>query len=160
LAEATRPSGFQVRGPTTSDGHRVRCVSSRTPFAARATKPPLLVSQIIAAEVLKNRVPDLPIRSTTFATKSAKNGCEQLQQCDSYGSPAERPLYLQERRKSGHRGRSEKCRYCCKSRFALVIKNSAGRRFGFRVRMRGASSLHAKRIGDFGNATEGIRISD
>src|SRR5215831_21027371 len=52
------------------------------------------------------------------------------------------------------------CQYCCKSRFALVIKNSAGRRFGFRVRMRGTSSPHVKRTGDFGNATEAIRIGD
>src|SRR5262249_22765385 len=51
-------------------------------------------------------------------------------------------------------------RYCCKSRFVRMIKNSAGRRFGFRVRMRGTSSPHVKRIGDFGNATEGIRIGD
>ena len=35
-------------------------------------------------------------------------------------------------------------RLCCKSRFALVIKNSAGCRRGFRVRMRGTSSPHVK----------------
>src|SRR5262249_27608347 len=49
-------------------------------------------------------------------------------------------------------------RLCCKSRFALVVKISAGRGFGFRVRMWGTSSLHVKRTGDFGNAVEGIRI--
>src|SRR5215469_16482121 len=48
----------------------------------------------------------------------------------------------------------------CKSRFALVFKNSAGRRCGFRVKMRGTSSLHGKLTGDFGNASEAGRISD
>src|SRR5215831_4653515 len=51
-------------------------------------------------------------------------------------------------------------RLCCKSRFVLVMKNSAGRTFSFRVRMRGTSSPRVKRTGDFGNATEGIRIGD
>src|SRR5262245_27616126 len=51
-------------------------------------------------------------------------------------------------------------RLCCKIRFALVMKISAGRRFGFRVGMWGISSLHVKRTGDFGNAIEGIRIGD
>src|SRR5438105_15429014 len=51
-------------------------------------------------------------------------------------------------------------RYCCKSRFALVCKNSAGRRRGFRVKMRGTSSPHGKLTGDFGKANEAIRISD
>jgi hypothetical protein len=41
--------------------------------------------------------------------------------------------------------------------FVLVMKNSAGRTFGFRVRMWGTSSLHANRTGDFGNAIEGAR---
>jgi hypothetical protein len=44
--------------------------------------------------------------------------------------------------------------------FCTMIKNSAGRRFGFRVRMWRTSSLHVKRTGDFGNAAEGIRIGD
>src|SRR5262245_21412155 len=51
-------------------------------------------------------------------------------------------------------------RYCCKSRFVPMIKNSAGRGFSFRVRMWGTSSPHVKRAGDFGNATEGTRIGD
>jgi hypothetical protein len=55
---------------------------------------------------------------------------------------------------------SQMCRLCCKSHFVLMLKNSAGRRFAFRVRMRGTSSAHAKRTGDFGNATEAIRIGD
>src|SRR5262245_63797055 len=41
-----------------------------------------------------------------------------------------------------------------------MIKNSAGRGFSFRVRMWGTSSPHVKRTGDFGNATEGMRIGD
>lgn len=40
------------------------------------------------------------------------------------------------------------------------VKNSEGRRRDFRVEIRGTSSLHAKLIGDFGNATEVIRIAD
>ena len=48
------------------------------------------------------------------------------------------------RRKSGHAGGPSSGRFCCKSRFALVIKNSAGCRRGFRVRMRGTSSPHVK----------------
>jgi len=40
------------------------------------------------------------------------------------------------------------------------MKNSAGRRFGFRARMRGTSSLRVKRTGAFGNAIEGIRIGE
>src|SRR5215510_9493691 len=44
--------------------------------------------------------------------------------------------------------------------FCTSGQNSAGRRFGFRVRMWRTSSLHVKRTGDFGNAAEGIRIGD
>jgi hypothetical protein len=51
-------------------------------------------------------------------------------------------------------------RLCCKSRFVPVIKNSAGRRLGFRVRMWGTSSLHAKRTGGLGNAIKCTRIGD
>ena len=52
------------------------------------------------------------------------------------------------------------CRLCCKSRFVPVSKNSAGRRFGFRVRIWGTSSLHVKRTRDLGSAIERIRIGD
>src|SRR5215510_7558722 len=51
-------------------------------------------------------------------------------------------------------------RFCCKSRFALVTENSAGRGRGFRVKMRGTSSPRDKLTGDFGNAIEVIRIGD
>jgi len=51
-------------------------------------------------------------------------------------------------------------RLCCKSHFALVIKNSADYRRGFRVKMWGTSSPHVKLTGDFGNAVEVIRIGD
>src|SRR5262249_17409272 len=51
-------------------------------------------------------------------------------------------------------------RLCCKSRFAQVVKNSKGRRCGFRVNMGGTSSPRAKLTGDFGNAIEAIRIGD
>jgi hypothetical protein len=51
-------------------------------------------------------------------------------------------------------------RFCCKSRFALVVGNSAGRRCAFRVRMWGASSPHVKLTGDFANVSDAIRIGD
>jgi hypothetical protein len=50
--------------------------------------------------------------------------------------------------------------FCCKSRFALVVGNSAGRRCAFRVRMWGASSPHVKLTGDFANVSDAIRIGD
>jgi hypothetical protein len=51
-------------------------------------------------------------------------------------------------------------RYCCKSRFALVVGDSAGRRCDFRVKMWGASSPHVKLTGDLANVSEAIRIGD
>jgi hypothetical protein len=51
-------------------------------------------------------------------------------------------------------------RLCCKSRFALVHKNSKGRGRGFRVKMRGTSSPHVKFTGDVGNAIAAIPIGD
>ena len=51
-------------------------------------------------------------------------------------------------------------RYCCKSRFALGVGNSAGCRCDFRVKMRGASSPHVKPTSDFANTSEAIRIGD
>ena len=47
-----------------------------------------------------------------------------------------------------------KGRYCCKSLFALVIKNSAGCRRDFRVKMWGTSSPDDKLTGDLGNVIE------
>jgi hypothetical protein len=43
---------------------------------------------------------------------------------------------------------------CCKSLFALVIKNSPGCRRDFRVKMRGTSSPDDKLTGDLGNVIE------
>jgi hypothetical protein len=45
-------------------------------------------------------------------------------------------------------------RYCCKSLFALVIKNSPGRIRDFRVKMWGTSSPDDKLTGDLGNVIE------
>jgi hypothetical protein len=45
-------------------------------------------------------------------------------------------------------------RYCCKSLFALVIKNSPGCRRDFRVKMWGTSSPEDKLTGDLGNVIE------
>src|ERR1700676_3023654 len=42
-------------------------------------------------------------------------------------------------------------RFCCKSLFALAIKNSFGRRRDFRVKMWGTSSPEDKLTGDLGN---------
>src|SRR6266576_414786 len=55
-------------------------------------------------------------------------------------------------------------RYCCKSLFALVIKNSPGFRRDLRVKMWGTSSPTDKLTGDLGNVIEatqtGVRRSD
>ena len=49
-------------------------------------------------------------------------------------------------------------RFCCKSPFALVIKNFSGFRRDFRVKMWGTSSSYDKLADDFDNAIEGTRI--
>jgi hypothetical protein len=51
-------------------------------------------------------------------------------------------------------------RFCCKSLFALLIKNSFGRRRDFRVNMWGTSSPGDKLTGDFGNEPDATSISD
>jgi hypothetical protein len=71
-----------------------------------------------------------------------------------------RPLIPQSRPMRGHSRSAAWCRYCCKSRFALGVGNSAGCRCGFRVKMRGASSPHVKLTSDFANTREAIRIGD
>jgi len=48
------------------------------------------------------------------------------------------------------------CRYCCKSLFALLIKNSL---VGFRVKMRGTSYYDDKLVSDLAKATEATKIS-
>src|SRR3974377_2239076 len=49
-------------------------------------------------------------------------------------------------------------RFCCKSLFAPLIKNSLGRRRDFRVKMWGTSSPDRKLTGDLGNAIETTEI--
>ena len=49
-------------------------------------------------------------------------------------------------------------RFCCKSLFALVAKNSLGRRRDFRVKMWGTSSPDDKLTGGLANVTEAISI--
>jgi hypothetical protein len=49
-------------------------------------------------------------------------------------------------------------RLCCKSLFALVIKNSPGCRRAFRVKMWGTSSPDDKLTGDLGNVIESTQI--
>src|SRR5262245_3491144 len=49
-------------------------------------------------------------------------------------------------------------RYCCKSLFALMIKNSPGCRRNFRVKMWGTSSPDDELTGDFGNVIEATQI--
>src|SRR5580704_9886197 len=53
---------------------------------------------------------------------------------------------------------SAMCRFCCKSLFALLIKNSFGRRRDFRVEMWGTSSPEDKLTGDLGNVIEATSI--
>src|SRR4029077_16189047 len=52
-----------------------------------------------------------------------------------------------------------KGRYCCKSLFALVIKNSPGCRRDFRVKMWRTSLPEDKHTGDLGNVIEAIEIA-
>jgi hypothetical protein len=54
---------------------------------------------------------------------------------------------------------SASCRLCCKSLFALVIKNSPGFRCDLRVKMWGTSSPGDKLTGEFGNAIEATQIA-
>jgi hypothetical protein len=49
-------------------------------------------------------------------------------------------------------------RYCCKSLFALVIKNSPGYGRDFYVKMWGTSSPDEKLTGDLGNVIEATQI--
>jgi hypothetical protein len=49
-------------------------------------------------------------------------------------------------------------RFCCKSLFALAIKNSFGRRRDFRVKMWGTSSPEDKLTGDLGNVIDATSI--
>src|SRR5215471_798642 len=50
-------------------------------------------------------------------------------------------------------------RYCCKSLFALLIKNSKGYRRDVRVNMWGTSSPDDKLVSDLAKATEAIKIA-
>src|SRR6516165_7522235 len=59
-----------------------------------------------------------------------------------------------------HLLRSAIGRYCCKSLFALVIKNSFGCTRDFRVKMRGTSSPEDKLAGNLGNVIEATSIGD
>src|SRR5262249_59640399 len=51
------------------------------------------------------------------------------------------------------------CRYCCKSLFALLIKNSKGYRRDVRVNMWRTSSPDDKLVTDLAKATEAIKIA-
>src|SRR5262249_60028567 len=55
-------------------------------------------------------------------------------------------------------GTSGSCRYCCKTLFALLIKNSPGYRRDFRVKMWGTSSPDDKRVSDLAKAAEATKI--
>ena len=62
---------------------------------------------------------------------------------------------------SGHavgKAMCEKCRFCCKSLFALVIKISFGCTRDFRVNMWGTSLSEDKLAGDLGNVIEATSI--
>src|SRR5262245_29635466 len=58
----------------------------------------------------------------------------------------------------GHLPSSEKCRFCCKSLFALAIKISFGCTGDFHVNMWGTSSSEEKLAGDPGNVIEAPSI--
>src|SRR6516165_10598921 len=55
-------------------------------------------------------------------------------------------------------GSSRSCRYCCKSLFEPVTKNSLGCRRDFRVEMWGTLSPDDKLAGDLGNVIEATQI--
>src|SRR5215470_6272033 len=58
-----------------------------------------------------------------------------------------------------HLLRSPIGRFCCKSLFALLIKNSKGYRRDVRVNMWGTSSPDDKLVTDLAKATEAIKIA-
>src|SRR5262245_22139144 len=58
-----------------------------------------------------------------------------------------------------HLLRSPLGRCCCKSLFAMLIKNSLGCRRAFRVKMWGTSSHDDKLVSDLAKATEATKIS-
>jgi hypothetical protein len=68
------------------------------------------------------------------------------------------PLHLNKQAPTGRVQCDAMCRFCCKSLFALVIKNSLGRRRDFRVKMWGTSSPDDKLTGDLGNVIEAMSI--
>src|SRR5262245_57950025 len=68
------------------------------------------------------------------------------------------PLCTALRTQVGHYARAEKCRFCCKSLFALAIKISFGCTGGFHVSMWGTSSSEEKLAGDPGNVIEATSI--
>src|SRR5258707_4148065 len=55
---------------------------------------------------------------------------------------------------------SASCRLCCKSPFALLIKNSPGCRRDFRVKMWGTSWPDDKLTADLGNVIEAAESGD
>src|SRR5262249_10717800 len=65
---------------------------------------------------------------------------------------------LRKRTCANHRDMSASCRYCCKSLFALGIKNSPGCGRDFHVKMWGTSSPDDKLTGDLGNVIEATQI--
>ena len=74
------------------------------------------------------------------------------------GARPMRQLHPKKRTQSLGRGSAAPGRFCCKSLFALLIKNSLGRRRDFRVKMWGTSSPDGKLTGDLGNAIESTEI--
>jgi hypothetical protein len=90
--------------------------------------------------------------------------CTNLEHCTPAPGQSERPLtpLMSALTSSGHNTHcllSESCRFCCKSLFALVIKNFPGFRRDFGAKMWGTSSPNDKLADDPGNAIEGTRIS-
>src|SRR6516164_2977879 len=62
-------------------------------------------------------------------------------------------------RECGHRGLPGLCRFCCKSIFAQVTKNSPGCRRDFRVKIWGTSSPDDKLVSDLAKAAEATKVA-
>jgi hypothetical protein len=123
---------------------------------------------LVRREDLKRRFNADPAKDPLrilICTDAAREGinlqtrCHDLIHLDLPWNPARLEASLgQGGLQAAWRGESASGRFCCKSLFALVIKNSPGRRRDFRVRMWGTSSPDEKLTRDLARVIEAISI--